>query len=222
MKKKINIQTWERKELFNFFKDFDEPYYGISADLECSGAYQYAKSRGISFFLYYLYLVLKAVNRTEAFRYRIEGDDLFLYDIIDGSSTIDRENGTFGFSNIPYEEELDLFLEKATMEVARVRAGSHLFSNEFGENIIHFSALPWIRFTSVSHPRQFGTDESIPKITMGQYYMDAGRMMIPVSVYVHHGLADGLHVGQFFETLQGLFMEQNGSVIPPGGLDLQE
>ena len=207
MRKLIDVDSWERKELFNFFKDFDEPYYGISTDLECSGAYRYAKSRGISFFLYYLYLVLKAVNRTEAFRYRIEGNDLYLYDVVDGSSTIDRANGTFGFSYIPYVEEEDLFLEKATKEVERVRAGSHLFSNEFGENIIHFSALPWIRFTSVSHPRQFGTGESVPKITMGKYYMKGERMMMPVSVYVHHGLADGLHVGQFFETLQGLFKE---------------
>ncbi len=210
MKKKIDVDKWERKELFTFFKDFDEPYYGITTDLECTGAYAYAKAAGISFFLYYLYLVLKAVNRTEALRYRIEGDDLFLYDVIDASSTIDRENGTFGFSYISYEEELDTFLEKAAQEVKRVRGEDRLISNDFGENIIHFSALPWIRFSSVSHPRQFGTDESVPKITMGKYYMEGERLMMPVSAYVHHGLADGLHVGQFFETLQSLFMEQNG------------
>ena len=209
MRKKIDIDTWERKELYSFFKDFDEPLYGITSELECTGAYAYAKSRGISFFLYYLYLVLKTVNRTEAFRYRIEGDDLFLYDVVDASSTIDRENGTFGFSYIPYDQELDLFLEKAEAEVKRVRGDERLISNEFGENIIHFSALPWIRFTSVSHPRNFGTGESIPKITMGRFYMEGERMMMPVSVYVHHGLADGLHVGQFFETLQGLFMEKS-------------
>jgi chloramphenicol O-acetyltransferase type A len=210
MRKKINTDKWERRDLYLFFKEFDEPYYGISTDLECTAAYAYAKSAGISFFLYYLYLVLKAVNRTEAFRYRIEGDDLFLYDVIHASSTIDRENGTFGFSLIPYEEELEQFLKKAAREVDRVRGANKLFTNEFGENLIHFSALPWIRFTSLSHPRKFGTGESIPKITMGKYYMEGKRMMMPVSAYVHHGLADGLHVGQFFETLQGLFMEQNG------------
>ena len=210
MRKKIDIASWDRRDLYLFFREFDEPYYGITTDLECSGAYAYAKFRGISFFLYYLYLVLKAVNATEAFRYRIEGGDLFLYDLIDASSTIYRENGTFGFSHIPYEKDLDIFLHKAVQEVKRVRGGDRLISNEFGENIIHFSALPWIHFTSVSHPRQFGTNESVPKITMGKYYMDGEQMMMPVSAYVHHGLADGLHVGQFFHTLQGLFMEKNG------------
>lgn len=34
MKRKIDVEHWERKELFNFFKDFDEPYYGITAPLD--------------------------------------------------------------------------------------------------------------------------------------------------------------------------------------------
>lgn len=84
-----------------------------------------------------------------------------------------------------------------------------MISNEFEENIIHFSAIPWIRFTSVSHPRHFGIRDSIPKITLGKYYHLEDRMMIPVSVYVHHALADGLHVGQFTMALQELFREKN-------------
>ena len=207
MKKMIDVEKWERKELFHFFRKFDEPYYGITTDLECTGAYDYAKSRGISFFLYYLYLVLKAVNRTEAFRYRIERDELYLYDVIDGSATIDRPDGTFGFSYIHYTDEMERFLEMAATELERVRKEQRLISNEFGQNIIHFSALPWIRFTSISHPRHFGIRDSIPKITVGKTYMNGKRMMMPLSVHVHHALADGLHVGQFNDTLQGLFME---------------
>ena len=65
MKKKIDIHKWKRREIYRFFKDYDEPYYGITVDLECTAAYEYAKSNKISFFLYYLYLVLKAVNQTD-------------------------------------------------------------------------------------------------------------------------------------------------------------
>ena len=210
MKKKIEIEKWERKELYHFFRKFDEPYYGITTDLECTRAYDYAKSRGISFFLYYLYLVLKAVNRTEAFRYRIEGDELYLYDVIDCSATIDRPDGTFGFSYFPYTDDMERFLEMAATEVDRVREEKHLLSNEFGQDIIHFSALPWIRFTSVSHPRHFGIRDSIPKITVGKTYINGKRMMMPLSIHVHHALADGLHVGKFSDSLQGLFMEKTG------------
>ena len=208
MRKKINIRNWNRREIYNFFKDYEEPFYGITAELECTGAYEFAKSRNISFFLYYLYLTLKAVNQTEAFKYRIEGDELYLYDLINGSATIDRDNGTFGFSHIHYFEDLDLFLERATEEVIEVRTSDRLIKSEIGENIIHFSSLPWIRFTSVSHPRRYGRRDSIPKVTIGKYQTVGKKMMIPVSVHVNHAVADGLHVGEFFHRLQELFLQQ--------------
>ncbi len=208
MRKQIDIRNWNRKEIYLFFKDYEEPYYGITMDLDCTEAYEYAKSRNISFFLYYLYLSLKAVNLTEAFKYRIEGDDLYLYDVINGSATIDRDDGTFGFSYIPYFEDLNLFLEKATEEVIEVRTSSQLIKSEIGENIIHFSSVPWIRFTSVSHPRRYSRRDSIPKVTIGKYYTDGKKRMIPVSVHVNHAVADGLHVGEFYRTLQKLFQQK--------------
>ena len=209
MKKKIDIARWERSEIYRFFKDFDEPYYGITVDLECTAAYDRAKKNKHSFFLYYLYLILKAVNQTEAFKYRIEEDELYLFDVVNASSTIDRDDGTFGFSYIPYFEDLGLFMERATEEMIEVRMSDQLIRQEIGENIIHFSSLPWIKFTHVSHPRDYKRRDSIPKVTVGKYYMSDKKRMIPVSVHVHHAVADGLHVGQFFETLQALFMEKN-------------
>ena len=205
MRKKIDIRTWNRRKIFEFFKDYEEPYYGITTDLDCTTAYEFAKGKGISFFLYYLYLTLKAVNQTEAFKYRIEGDELYLYDVINGSATIDRDDGTFGFSHIPYFEDLDLFLEKATEEMIEVRTSNQLIRSGIGENVIHFSALPWIRFSHVSHPRRYSRRDSIPKITIGKYHTNGNRKMIPVSVHVNHAVADGLHLGEFFKTLQKLF-----------------
>jgi len=35
--------------------------------------------------------------------------------------------------------------------------------------------------------------------------------MIPVSVHVNHAVADGLHVGEFFQTLQQIFMQMKPS-----------
>jgi chloramphenicol O-acetyltransferase type A len=205
MRKKIDIQNWNRRTIFEFFKDYQEPYYGITSDLDCTNAYEYAKKKGISFFLYYLYLTLKAVNQTEAFKYRIEGKDLFLYDVINGSATIDRDDGTFGFSHIPYFEDLDLFMERATEEVIEVRTSSQLIRSGIGENVIHFSSVPWVRFSHVSHPRRYDRRDSIPKITIGKYSLEGDRKMIPVSVHVNHAVADGLHVGAFFKTLEKLF-----------------
>ncbi|MGZ5253412.1 MAG: CatA-like O-acetyltransferase [Flavitalea sp.] len=71
MKKKIHIEDWARKDHFQFFSRFEEPFFGITVSVECTSAYEYCKSNGHSFFLYYLYQSLRAVNESENFRYRI-------------------------------------------------------------------------------------------------------------------------------------------------------
>jgi chloramphenicol O-acetyltransferase type A len=71
--------------------------------------------------------------------------------------------------------------------------------------VIHFSAVPWLDFTSVSHARSFSFPDSCPKITFGKAVEEApGRKSMAVSVHVHHGLVDGSHVGLFAERFQHL------------------
>jgi len=37
---------------------------------------------------------------------------------------------------------------------------------------------------------------------MGKYNTEGDKMIMPVSVEVHHSLMDGLHVGRYFELFQ--------------------
>jgi chloramphenicol O-acetyltransferase type A len=41
-------------------------------------------------------------------------------------------------------------------------------------------------------------------IVFGKYYERDGELFLPVGLTLHHGLADGLHAGKFFSTLQDL------------------
>lgn len=72
MKRIIDIENWERKENFNFFRHFQNPQLSITSEVECGGAKQRAKAAGQSFFLHYLYAVLRAANEIPEFRYRID------------------------------------------------------------------------------------------------------------------------------------------------------
>lgn len=55
MKQLINLETWERKEHYLFFSQFEEPFFGVTVSIDCTKAYQIAKEKKTSFFLYYLY-----------------------------------------------------------------------------------------------------------------------------------------------------------------------
>ncbi|MBD0405406.1 chloramphenicol acetyltransferase [Flammeovirga sp. EKP202] len=204
MKKIVDIENWNRKEHYHFFSKFSEPFHGITVKVDCTKAYDQAKERGVSFFLYYLYRSIKAANQIVNFRYRILEGKVYEYDSIRPSCTIGREDGTFGFSYLDYHEQEDLFYKKAKEKIGEVKKSTSLFSGGAGDDVIHFSAIPWINFTSLSHARSFEMPDSVPKISFGQLTEEGGMKSMSVSIHVHHALVDAYHVGQFIEQFQNL------------------
>lgn len=204
MKTAIDIDSWIRKDHYQFFSQFEEPFYGITATIDCTTAWQYARQNNIPFFQYYLYQALKAANAIENFRYRIVNKEVYLFNSINASPTIPRPDGTFGFAYIDYSENEDVFYANAKEIIEAEKLATGLKPAVSGENVIHFSAIPWINFTAISHARCFSFADSCPKITFGKMIEEAGKKTMPVAVHVHHALADGYHVGLFIDKFQGL------------------
>lgn len=208
MKQKLDLETWNRKEHFEFFNKMEEPFFGITTNIDCTIGYENAKKFGISFFTYYLHKTLMAVNKVENFRYRIIDNEVYVFDAIDASATIMRDDKTFGFSYIKFEENLKVFSENTIKEIERVRNTTGLFTREFSLiNLIHFSTIPWIHFTSLSHARSFSFPDSCPKITFGKIINENNKKSMAISIHVHHGLVDGYHVGKFVNLFQKLMNE---------------
>ena len=206
MKTTLDLENWNRKEHFLFFKQMEEPFFGITTTIDCTKAYEAAKQLGTSFFVYYLHKTIVAVNAIEAFRYRIIDDAIYIYDTIDVSATIMREDTTFGFSLIEYSSHFDVFAANTFKEIERIKNTPGLFTREFkSNNLIHFSAVPWVNFTSLSHARRYAFPDSCPKISFGKMIIDDnGKKTISMSIHVHHGLMDGYHVGLFVDCFQEL------------------
>ena len=202
MKQKIDISTWNRKEHFEFFCTFEEPFFGITTSIDMTIAYEKAKAMKIPFFVYYLHKTIAAINQVENFRYRIEENEVVLYDEIDASATIIREDKTFGFSFMKFHSDIQDFAKIAQIEIERIQITPRLFTREFPENIIHFSAVPWINFTGLTHSRKYTLKDSCPKVSYGKLVEENGKKSMALSVTVHHGLVDGYHIGLFIEALQ--------------------
>ena len=199
----LDLATWPRRTHFDFFRQFDEPFFGLTVRVDATEAYQYCKATGQSFFLYYLHQCLVAVNATAAFRYRVEGERVRVYEHIHASATIERADGTFDFSYIPFATDFTTFLRGAQAEIARIQSTTGLHVGVAGPDVIHFSAVPWLDFTALSHARNFKYPDSAPKISVGTLTERDGRLRMPVSIHAHHALLDGREVGEFvraFET----------------------
>ena len=206
MRTLLDIENWPRKEHFHFFRQFEEPFFGATVKIDCTKAYAAAKGLNSSFFNYYLHQTLVAVNTIESFKYRVSEDQIYICNQINASATIGREDGTFGFSLIEYNADFAVFKTTSATEIARIQTTTGLFTRTFEEdNVIHFSAIPWLDFSSLSHARSFSFPDSCPKISFGKMKVSpSGKRTMPMSVHVHHGLMDGFHLGQFVDCFQEL------------------
>jgi chloramphenicol O-acetyltransferase type A len=200
-RRKINLETWERRAAFHFFKDFTEPYHGVCLRVDCTATYRHAKQHELSVFLSLLHRSLVAAHQVENFRTRIVDGDAWLYEQINGGSAVGRANGTIGIGHYQFHARLDEFVREAAIELDRVRQRDDI--ERYPEaNVIRYSVLPWFDFTSISHARDLSHADSAPRITFGKITETGGRCTMPVSIHAHHALADGLHVAQFVDKFQ--------------------
>ena len=79
MKHIIDIETWERRDNYNFFRNFHNSWISITSEVDCTEAFPAAKAAKRSFFLYYLYAVLRAANEVKEFRFRTDKNGQVVY-----------------------------------------------------------------------------------------------------------------------------------------------
>lgn len=206
MKKLIDIHHWSRREHYEFFKQYDEPYHGVVVHLDCTPTFEACKQRGESFFLRYLHAILESTNQTDAFRLRMESDQVVDYACIHSGPTIARPDHTFGFCLIEYAPEFPEFALKAKPAIERVKASQGLCLHETaGRNdLIYFSTLPGIQVTGLTNARRYGNSAGVPLITVGKCFRQGKLWQMPVAVFVHHALVDGYHVQLFLEKCEQL------------------
>ena len=203
MKTAIDPKTWKRKGHFDFFNQFDDPSFEITSNVDVTKVLQKSKDLKCSFFLLYLHASMKAINSIEEFKIRIEGDQLFLYDTIHAGPTIARDDGTFGFSHLPYFKDFDAFHKNAQQIMKEVKKANDLNPSFNQSDVVHYTCIPWISFTGVKHPIFKSQDtDSIPKISFGKFFDQNGKKLMPVSVQANHALVDGFHIGRYLETFQ--------------------
>ncbi|MGV4414706.1 CatA-like O-acetyltransferase [Chryseobacterium sp. T1] len=204
MKTEINLNSWNRKEHYEFFSKMDQPSFGIVAEVDCTAIYQLSKDKNQSFFAHYLHRSMVAVNQVDAFKLRIVDDKVYQYDIIHAGSTIAREDGTFGFAFIEFSEDFDTFNNNLQNEILAVQnsTGLRLSNEDLDVNLIRHSTFPWHHFSAILHPSNVNNKECIPRIVFGKFTEKNGRKMLPVSIEAHHALMDGHHIALYLDAFQ--------------------
>lgn len=204
--KEIDINTWNRKEHYEFFSSLQIPYFGITSTVKITEGYKIAKEKQTSLFAYYLHKSLLAANQIKEFKYRVIDGVLYELDQIGAGATAARKDETFAFIFAPFNPDYTLFKEGLDREIEEVHNSTGLRLNNDNKrfDLIRYTTLPWVRFTNIQHPINFNPADTVPRIVFGKIYKEKDELYLPISIDVHHGIMDGLHVAKYLELFEEL------------------
>lgn len=205
----LDLTRWPRREAFAYYRDFDNPFFGITTRVDVAALRSAVRDRGIgSLMLAWHHIVLRLCNQLEPFRWRVDGERVWVHPEIHGSTTVLREDGSFGFALLPLEPRYERFAERSAANIAAARSPQSPFDpGEGGSALIYCTTLPWVHFTSFSHARRWGRGDSVPRFAFGRIDAEGDRQWMPVAIDVHHGLMDGVHVGEFVQRFEAALRE---------------
>lgn len=200
--RRINMQTWPRRQHFEFFNTFDHPHFGMSTNVDLSKLYPFMKQHGYSNNIGIIYLIARTANAIPEFRLRLREGEVIEHEVVHPASTISSAEDLFNFCTFDYTEDFSTFEARAKRQIAKTRQETALQTKPGRDDLLYMSAIPWVSFTSFRHPMPFQPTDSMPRFAWGKFFNAGDRLLMPLDVQAHHALMDGFHIGKFFETIQ--------------------
>ena len=203
MPRYLDLDTWPRRAAFDYFSRFDKPYFNVCTRIDVAALKAAVAGSGGGISLACAYLALRLANASEPFRLRLESGRVRVYDSVRGSTTVLRDDESIAFAYLDPAAGWREFVTSAAASIAAARDPRSSFDPRLDDPAqIHLTTLPWVHFTSFSHARNWGREDSVPKLAFGRLAAEGERLWMPLSVEVHHGLMDGLHVGRYIEAFE--------------------
>ena len=205
--KVIDATSWKRREHFDKWIAYDEPFHGVVVRIDLTQCQRFCKRNNFKIFDRYMYQLIHALNQIEPMKYRLIDKAPVVFDEVFSGLVIMKPNGTFAYGQLFKTDNFRGFEKQVELEKQRIIDRGTLHDKDHSLNITHFSVLPWTDFMSLSHARKYGDDDSIPKISFGKITESEGCYTMPMSIHVHHALVDGKDVADFIATFQDLLNE---------------
>lgn len=207
MYKKIDIENWNRKSTLKFFEDFEDPFFNMTANVDVTRLYNFCKENDLSIALAVLYSSQTAANEIREFKIRLLNGELVEYESVEATQTILQEDETFSFCYFQQASTLFEFDAQGKRALEKYKALNSFDVETDRLDLIYYSVIPWISFTSFKHASRFDKTQTVPRIVFGKIFDVGTQKKIPVSVEVNHMIMDGIHVGKYFSRLQEKFDE---------------
>lgn len=202
----IDRKTWERSIYFDYYYNQIKCKYNLNANIEITHLVRKQKERGLKFFPAMLYAIIKAVNRHKEFRmgFNEQGELGYWDEVVPCYTLFHKENETFTDIWSEYNDDFEVFYETVVRDMKQYGNMTGVIKARPGQprNFCPISCLPWLSFTGFAQDTYTESSFLFPLIKFGKYFKDGNRIMLPVSVFVSHAVADGYHTCRLINEIQ--------------------
>ena len=200
---KIDRSSWKRNEYFEHYFTNIPCTYSMTVKLDITQI----KKKQMKLYPAMLYYLATIVNRHSEFRIAINQEgELGIYDEMIPSYTIFHED-TETFSELwtTYIPNFEVFYMAYKNDMQRYGNNHGMIGKpDVPENVFTVSMIPWSTFEGFNLNLQKGYNYLTPIFTMGKYYKEDEKIILPLAIQVHHAVCDGFHICRFVNELQEL------------------
>lgn len=201
---KINMQAWNRKESYSHYFNSVPCTYSMTVNLDITSFIKVVKANNYKFFPVILYTLSQIVNTHKEFRMDLDEDkNVGYYDYSNPCYTIfHNETETITNAWSEHTTDLELFLQRYSDDMSKYQNDFQNSKPLVGKNYFNVSCIPWTSFTGFNLNLQKDYDYLPPIFTIGKYFSEDNKIMLPLAIQVHHAVCDGFHLARFINELQ--------------------
>lgn len=201
----IDLNTWSRGSLFKFYIDQMRIVMSLTVEIDVKPLLEFTKKNGLRFYPAMIWAVSKVVNSHDEFKYGWDGNgNLIRWDFISPSyADFHREDENFTKLVTQYSDDLFEFHARYMDDQEKYKAVRAIAEHQ-PPNFFDVSCMPWVRY---QHFDVHVFDEGkffAPVITWGKYEAEQGKIVMPLTMNIHHAVADGFHFSRFFNEVEEL------------------
>lgn len=202
---RIDLESWDRKPYFDHYLNQVRCTFSMTAHIDITELRQLLREQDLKLYPAFLYMVTKAVNAHRQFRttYDAEGHLGYWERMIPSYTFFHQDDQTFSTMWTDFSDDFHQFQQSYTANMNIYGTNKGLVAKDMEPPYTFpVSCIPWVSFTGFNLNIYGDGQYLLPIITSGKYVEQEGRVLLPVSLQVHHAVCDGYHASLFMNEVQ--------------------
>lgn len=202
----IDFEKWERKDCFNHFMNVAKSTYSLTVNMDITELMKFLRKKEYSLYPAFTWIVSNTINNHMEFKMGYDSaGKLGYYDkVFPDYSVLNDKTKIMDSLCTPYHDNFELFYKEMVTDMKKYKVDS--VHTKRHSNFFIVSCLPWLNYSSFVATNESEHQFLFPMVTWGKYIEVDEKILMPLTLQIHHAVADGYHCSLFYNDIEKIIM----------------